>query len=113
MRPFIEKIAKKNQVPCPGGKIRSDGEGRGLGLGKGNGPRGIPIGKKMKKEGAFHATLEKLGLAKAPSLWKKVKSKASTAGKYAKWGGLGMGVYLALKALEGAGEAKQEAVNRW
>ena len=35
-------------VNCPGGKLRSRGMGRGLGLGQGMGPRGIPIGEKMK-----------------------------------------------------------------
>ena len=40
---------KKNRR-CPGGKIRSKGQGRGLGKGKGRGPKGIPIGKKRKRD---------------------------------------------------------------
>lgn len=37
----------KRCVPCPGGRIRSQGLGRGLGFGRGRGPIGIPIGQKM------------------------------------------------------------------
>jgi len=33
-------------VPCPGGKIRSQGLGRGLGIGRGKGPIGFPIGRR-------------------------------------------------------------------
>ena len=62
------------------------------------------------------AALQRLGIAKEATkagLVEKIKGGAKKAGKYAKWGGLGMGVYLALKALEGAKEARQEATHRW
>jgi len=42
-----EKVAKDN-LPCPGSKIRSKGQGRGLGIGKGKGPIGR---KKLMEEG--------------------------------------------------------------
>jgi hypothetical protein len=77
------------------------------------------LGAAFKKKKApikkLAASLEKLGVAKAPpasGIMSKVKAGAKKAGKYAKWGGLGMGVYLTLKALEGASEAKQEAAYR-
>lgn len=73
---------------------------------------------KVRKQANLAKTLEKLGVAKpAPKptkapLLSRIKGGAKKAGKYAKWGGLGMGVYLTLKALEGAHEAKQEAAYR-
>lgn len=69
--------------------------------------------KALEKTGALAVTLKKLGMDKeAGARIDKVKGALKRTGKYAKWGGLGMGVYLAIKALEGAGEAKQEATHR-
>ena len=68
---------------------------------------------KVGKQARLAATLKKLGMDKeAGARIDKVKGALKRTGKYAKWGGLGMGVYLAIKALEGAGEAKQEATHR-
>jgi hypothetical protein len=38
---------QKNDLPCPGSKIRSGGQGRGLGIGQGQGPIGIPAGRSV------------------------------------------------------------------
>jgi len=43
------KIEKQQKLPCPGSKIRSEGQGRGLGFGKRKGPIGIPRKKKIPK----------------------------------------------------------------
>ena len=40
----------KDDKPCPGSKIRSEGKGRGMGKGKGKGPIGKPIGEKEDEE---------------------------------------------------------------
>lgn len=40
-------------VPCPGGKIRSQGQGQGKGYGKGAGPIGVPYKAKSLKESLF------------------------------------------------------------
>ena len=65
---------------------------------------------KIEKRARLTETLEKLGM-KMPSV-KGVKAGAKKALKYGKWGGIGLGVYLTLKALEGASEAKREAAQR-
>lgn len=65
---------------------------------------------KIGKRARLAETLDKLGM-KMPTV-KGVKAGAKKAGKIAKWGGIGLGVYLALKALEGAGEARREATTR-
>jgi hypothetical protein len=124
MHPLIEKIAKKKDKNWIAGATKNEG-----GLHK---SLGIPEDKKIpkkdlkvkpgdstkvKKQKNLAKTLEKLGIAKEgqpkQGILSKIKGGAKKVGKYGKWGGLGLGVYLTLKALEGAKEAKQEATHRW
>lgn len=63
----------KKCVPCPGGKIRSQGTGRGLGRGRGRGPIGIPI--RRKNFGAIPKKKDEFGV---PASWGIEKDPKAT-----------------------------------
>lgn len=119
---LLEKVAKKNWIEDA--TKNKGGLHKSLGIAQ---DKKIPKSKiraaakkkgKVGKQARLAATLEKLGIAKEaaggkPGIMSRLKAGVGKAGKYAKWGGIGAGVYLALKALEGAKEAREEATHRW